>query len=1009
MKHPLLAIVAALSALTLTHPGARAQVALLPDPSDPLAPPQLAEPSETPRSAAPNEPDWLPTFGGNDLHGPVRALTTFDPDADGPEPPTLYAFQHRSGYSGTSRDVIHRWTGESWVRVGNELTTNSGGTFDGSGKRAAFAVYDPDEEDPEPARLYVCGPFRFLPLGLFGPARLNGNVWEHLGIESFGAATRFYDLQVFDEDGDGPLHPALFMAGQFYENILYKWDGFTCTSIPFPSFGPVFDLEVGDLDGDGPLPPRLYAAGDFGASEGEDAISYLAEWDGVEWHSVGADLPFRPGPGLGLAFFDENGPGPNLNKLFVTSWPNNVECCDSGGLTSWDGAAWNRIIEEPLQDTSDRPLQGRMTVHDDDGTGPLNPALYICAAPGPYNPIWSSISRWDGETLSPLGFSGPIFGSTINLQNLSDSRSDALASFDPDAEGPLTPRLVVGGGFTATADAPVITDCGAGVDIPNQLAINFAAMWDGQLWSPFSNGLSWSWVALVRSRGLALFDPDQSGPEPKSLYVHGEFSTAGSINIPLRLRCGNDPQVRDVEPLRHANARWSATTGGGWHRAGLDPDIDERTTPRRIHATARFDPTGAPPETAFVGGSFTQIESDTVTKLAMWDEPSSSWTQLGEVTGPAVLALETATLDSARGLDPDLYIAGDFTGISDASTSATAAIARWNTGGFSSLGTSPPTGTVRALSRFDPDAEGPLPATLIAAGDFTINATSITDIASFNGTDWSPLADGALEGSTETVNGTSAGSPVPTTVHALALFDADGFQATPPYLCVAGNFTQWRSTDGATIIPLTGIAKWDGQSWAPLGTPLFPGHDGPGGDSFGPYVRALATLDPDSHGPMIPQLFAGGAFEPESGPDFISQGIGRFDGLQWHRLGDTALSSAPFRIYGGPPQAHDLRVFDDDAEGPHPPALFVTGFFFTAGTRASWSLAKWGCDASPPPPCQGDANADGLANFADVTSALTFWLFTYPGTHGEGDANHDGQVNFADITTILKNFNAICP
>ncbi|MBL8746538.1 MAG: hypothetical protein JNK58_09305 [Phycisphaerae bacterium] len=51
--------------------------------------------------------------------------------------------------------------------------------------------------------------------------------------------------------------------------------------------------------------------------------------------------------------------------------------------------------------------------------------------------------------------------------------------------------------------------------------------------------------------------------------------------------------------------------------------------------------------------------------------------------------------------------------------------------------------------------------------------------------------------------------------------------------------------------------------------------------------------------------------------------------------------------------------------------------------------------------CPGDANGDGVVNFADITSVLTFWLFDYaPGT-GAGDANHDGVVNFADITAVL--------
>lgn len=60
--------------------------------------------------------------------------------------------------------------------------------------------------------------------------------------------------------------------------------------------------------------------------------------------------------------------------------------------------------------------------------------------------------------------------------------------------------------------------------------------------------------------------------------------------------------------------------------------------------------------------------------------------------------------------------------------------------------------------------------------------------------------------------------------------------------------------------------------------------------------------------------------------------------------------------------------------------------------------------------CPGDANRDGVVNFADVTSVLVNWLTNYgPGCVGPGDANCDGVVNFADQTTVLVNFGRICP
>jgi hypothetical protein len=56
------------------------------------------------------------------------------------------------------------------------------------------------------------------------------------------------------------------------------------------------------------------------------------------------------------------------------------------------------------------------------------------------------------------------------------------------------------------------------------------------------------------------------------------------------------------------------------------------------------------------------------------------------------------------------------------------------------------------------------------------------------------------------------------------------------------------------------------------------------------------------------------------------------------------------------------------------------------------------------PALNGDANGDGMVNFADITSVLANFNMTGP-PRRPGDANGDGVVNFADITTVLANFN----
>lgn len=62
-----------------------------------------------------------------------------------------------------------------------------------------------------------------------------------------------------------------------------------------------------------------------------------------------------------------------------------------------------------------------------------------------------------------------------------------------------------------------------------------------------------------------------------------------------------------------------------------------------------------------------------------------------------------------------------------------------------------------------------------------------------------------------------------------------------------------------------------------------------------------------------------------------------------------------------------------------------------------------------PLPCAGDADANGVVNFADITSVLSNFGAVYtPPAVGPGDADGDGTVNFSDITRVLARFGQTC-
>ncbi|MCP3978413.1 MAG: hypothetical protein GY716_03645 [bacterium] len=53
----------------------------------------------------------------------------------------------------------------------------------------------------------------------------------------------------------------------------------------------------------------------------------------------------------------------------------------------------------------------------------------------------------------------------------------------------------------------------------------------------------------------------------------------------------------------------------------------------------------------------------------------------------------------------------------------------------------------------------------------------------------------------------------------------------------------------------------------------------------------------------------------------------------------------------------------------------------------------------------GDANGDGIVNFADILAVIGAWgPCPAPPTTCAGDVNHDGTVNFADILEVLGNW-----
>jgi hypothetical protein len=176
---------------------------------------------------------------------------------------------------------------------------------------------------------------------------------------------------------------------------------------------------------------------------------------------------------------------------------------------------------------------------------------------------------------------------------------------------------------------------------------------------------------------------------------------------------------------------------------------------------------------------------------------------------------------------------------------------------------------------------------LYIGGNFTIvGNTFATNVAEWNGTNWSPLGLG--------ISGSSDGISSPS-VAALAVSGGT--------LYAGGIFTMAGGDTNAN-----GIAQWNGSSWSALGS----GFSGLGGDANGPYVSALAVSGST--------LYAGGDFLTAGGSAAYS--IAQWNGSSWSALGSginyavTALAVSGSTLYAG-------------------------GYFTQAGGSAANNIAQW--------------------------------------------------------------------
>ncbi len=629
------------------------------------------------------------------------------------------------------------------------------------------------------------------------------------------------------------------------------WIPAQCTN-PWVTFGPMCGVGgpisaavAWDPDGAGPLPERLVVGGDF-ATAGSVPARNIAAWD--------------PATGAWSAL----GSGCNRSVWALAALPNGRLVAsgmffDAGGvpahrIAQWDGVAWSPLGSGT---TSGYPRALAVMPNGDLIAGGAFSDMGGVPANG--------VARWNGSSWAAIG-SGPTLSSVMALAVLPNG--DLIAGgmgpgtgFDNLARwnGTTWSTFGIATGGSASVQALAVASngdliVGGSFASIGGVSANNVARWDGANWAALGSGTAgvralcalpngdvvvaggvqvtrWNgsvWASL----GAGMRGPTHRYPSPLwpstadlralATLANGELIAAGNFS------------VAGTASAQHV-ARWSGTQ---WSALSTGPGVD---------GIEDFAP--LPGGDVVAVGNFAAAGSLVTNAVARWN--GVAWSTLGSGgTNDGGVAHAITRLPNG-----DLIVGGAFASIGGVSSND---VARWDGSQWSPLGTLAAGGEVRSLA-VAPNG------TLFAGGYFYLSPGLGTELAAWNGTAWTRIAGAPTDIYTLTVLADGrllaggwlgcvaiwdgvAWTPLgmlQDDVYALAELPNGDIVAGGRYGLGSGQVQRWNGVAWSRLgglfggpvedlhvlpngdllaggwfqstYPASGLARWDGTTWSPVG------------------------------------------------------------------------------------------------------------------------------------------------------------------------------------------------